>query len=100
MPMTSDDDHEYEKWVQSVNIWQERNRLTMPPPNCERFDVFVSLIVSSERLGPFRIKHNDTVGNLKDMLIESGVGGPPPCAQAKPEAHPEPDHSGRFRQAD
>ena len=77
MPMTSDDDREYEKWVQSVNIWQERNRLTMPP---ERFDVFVSLIVSSERLGPFRVKHNDTVGNLKDMLIESGVGGPPPCA--------------------
>ena len=99
---------EYENWDRNRYIWGnmigerfEVNALPMPmtPPDCERFDVFVSLIVSGERLGPFRVKHNDTVGNLKDMLIESGVGGPP-RAQAKPEAHPEPDHSERFRQAD
>ena len=74
MPMSSDYDHEYEKWATNfVTIWQMRNRLTLTPPDCERFDVFVSLIVSGERLGPFRVKRHDTVGNLKDTLIESGV---------------------------
>ena len=72
MPMTSDDDRAFEKWVQSVNIWQERNRLAREKCHCRRFDVFISL-VSGERLGPFRVKRHDTVGNLKDTLIESGV---------------------------
>ena len=69
----------------------------MPPADIERFDVLLSLIVSGDQLGPYRVKHNDTVGNLKDMLMESGVGGLP-RVQAKPEAHPEPDHSERCRQ--
>ena len=104
--MNKSGDDEYEKCVLEAGFpcqpWSQMGLgggVTLPPPDCERLDVFISLIVSGGRLGPFRAKHNDTVGNLKDMLIGSGVGGPP-RAQAKPESHPEPDHTERFRQAD